>query len=382
MTQKRKKKILYVLTKSNFGGAQRYVYDLVAHLPSDTYEAVVAFGGVGDIGSDAGTLQTLLEEKHIRTAFIKNFARDIFLFKEVASLFELISLFIAERPDIVHVNSSKAGGLGAVAARLTGVRRIIFTAHGWPHQESRNWLARALIRFFSWLTVFFSHTTIVVSHNDKKTAPAWGMQGSIIPVHNGIACTVVLPTQQEARSLLQDVTGIDIPQNKPWVITVAEFTKNKNLHTLISAFTSVPDAILIVIGDGELAQELKSHTESLRLHDRVFFVGFVPHADTYLTAADVFVLPSRKEGLPYAILEAGHAAVPVVASNVGGIPEMIVQNETGILIDPHNPDTLKEGIITLTQNPEKAKELAANLKNKVEQEFSIEQMLEETIALY
>src|SRR4051812_14312990 len=120
MEQNTKKKILFVITKSNWGGAQKYVYDLASSLPKDSYESVVVFGG-------EGPLATRLQEAGIRTISVKSLQRDVNIFGDIKSLFELLSIFKREKADVVHVNSSKVGGLGAFAARCAGIPRIIFT---------------------------------------------------------------------------------------------------------------------------------------------------------------------------------------------------------------------------------------------------------------
>ena len=125
-----KKKILYVITKSNWGGAQSYVYTLATAAKDAGADVAVAFGGTGGAGATTGRLELELQKVGIRTVFVKSFMRDISFFKEFRVLGELVRIFKTERPDIVHLNSSKAGGIGALAARLAGVGRIVFTSHG------------------------------------------------------------------------------------------------------------------------------------------------------------------------------------------------------------------------------------------------------------
>src|SRR3989344_5707607 len=158
--QKTPKKLLFLITKATWGGAQRYVFDLATHLPSDQFDVTVAYG-------QGGKLQKMLGEKNIETYHIAALGRDIALFSDIASFFQIFRLLRQARPDVLHVNSSKAAALGALAARLVGVRRIIFTAHGWPFKEARNVIAAALIYLVSWFTAFLSHTTIVVSKTDE-----------------------------------------------------------------------------------------------------------------------------------------------------------------------------------------------------------------------
>ena len=158
-----KKKILFVITKSNWGGAQRYVYDLATALPKTEFDVSVVFG-------QKGRLAEKLEQAGIKTYNIVSLQRDVSLGADLKSFFELRRLFKTVRPNIVHLNSSKAGGVGALAARVAGVKKIIFTAHGWPFWEDRNLVARAVIWFFSWTTALLAHKPIVISDYDLRVA--------------------------------------------------------------------------------------------------------------------------------------------------------------------------------------------------------------------
>ena len=180
MEQSHKKKILFVITKSNWGGAQKYVYDLATSLPKELFDVTVVFGGTGPLAEQLSTAG-------IRTTSIPSLQRDVSIVGDVKSFFSLLSLFKKEKPHIVHVNSSKVSGLGALAGRLTSVPRIIFTCHGWPFNEERSLLSLWSIAFFSWLTVVLSHTTITVSGRDFSDGQKmpW-VKHKMCLVHNGI----------------------------------------------------------------------------------------------------------------------------------------------------------------------------------------------------
>src|SRR3989344_4224912 len=159
-----KRKLFFLITKSNWGGAQRYVYDLATHMPENLYDITVVLGAprVGSTEGGKGVLLERLHKKNIRTITIAELARDINLWEEIIVFWKLLRLFSRERPDIIHTNSSKMGGLSTVAGRIVFIRRVIFTVHGWPFQEERTGWQKSLIRFFSWLTVIFAHKTIVI----------------------------------------------------------------------------------------------------------------------------------------------------------------------------------------------------------------------------
>src|SRR3989344_6083287 len=157
----RSKKVLFLITKATWGGAQRYVYDLATHLDANKFQPSVAYGTAGKLSDD-------LLKAGVETYAIRSLGRDIALTSDIASFFQIIRCIKSIRPDVLHINSSKAAGLGALAGRLCGVPRIIFTVHGWPFKENRGSLFRILVYFVSWLTGVLSHSVIVVSRRDKE----------------------------------------------------------------------------------------------------------------------------------------------------------------------------------------------------------------------
>jgi glycosyltransferase involved in cell wall biosynthesis len=376
-----KKKILYVVTKSApWGGAQKYVYDLITHLPR-AWEAAVVLGG-------DGPLKERLDEAGVRTIQIKAFQRDINIWKECRVLIELVRILRHERPAVVHVNSSKAGGLGALAARLARVPNVVFTAHGWTFTEPRGWFARSLIAFFSWLTVCFSHITITVSHY-HRTKARWmpGVQKKLHTVHNGVESAEGFE-KTVARQQIAEYAHIPdgVWQHKMWVGTVSELHCNKGLPYLIYAAQTVleqyPNMIVVIVGEGEERAHLEEIIDRLSLRGSIFFAGNVPDAALYLKAFDIFTLTSLKEGLPYSILEAGQAGVPVIASGIDGIPEIIADMESGMLIKPKRPDEIGEALLYLLKHPEKRGEFGAALQKRVARDFSEEAMIRKTVAHY
>ncbi len=138
----------------------------------------------------------MLKEENVPIQAVPSLGRDVALFSDIASFFQLVKLLRAERPDVLHVNSSKAAALGALAGRIVGVPRIIFTVHGWPFKEDRNFFARGIIYFISWFTAVLSHATIVVSKRDEEIGKRmWFVSQKIHYVPLGIDPPVFLSRQ-------------------------------------------------------------------------------------------------------------------------------------------------------------------------------------------
>lgn len=323
----RRQKVLFVVTKGFFGGAQRYVYDLATHLPKDHYEVVVAIG-------TPGQLNEKLNSVSIATFPIQSLQRDIALHREFAALFELIRIFRYEAPDVVHLNSSKAGALGALAARLAGVRRIVFTAHGWPFAEKRNIFWKTLAWSASYTTAILSHRIICVSKRDLALARAMPFVArKAVLIHNGID----LSMQFSDGSLIRRV----FPSGARITGTIGELNRNKNHIALIEAAQKNPSMYVAIVGEGELRSALESRIREYHLEDRVKLFGFVPAAEV-LKGFDIFALPSKKEGLPYVLLEAKLAGLPIEAPRIGGIPDILNGTMADFSLDQMIERTIKQ----------------------------------------
>ncbi|MDE2021484.1 MAG: glycosyltransferase [Patescibacteria group bacterium] len=309
-----RRKILFVITKSNWGGAQRYVYDLAKGLPAEQFEVAVALGGTGETNAPAGLLAERLKEAAVRIIFLMSFTRDVYLSREFKAFLELLRVIKQERPDILHLNSSKAGGLGALAGRIAGVRNIIFTAHGFAHNEVRPFYERALIWIASWITILLAHRVIVLSNYELRRAPVIFSRRKMTVIYNGVHMPLQLDARERVRSAFPP--GVRITG------TVGELTRNKNQTALIEQAKDDPSMFVAIVGEGEEREHLEAKIKKYGLENRVKLFGFIP-ASEVLRGFDVFALPSLKEGLPYVLLEARAAGLPIVANRVGGVGEIL-----------------------------------------------------------
>jgi len=365
-------RILYGITKSNFGGAQRYVFDLACEAKRRGHEVAVLCGGQGELVSR-------LQSEDIRVVPLPSLNRNISLIKDVKEFISLIKILSRENPGVFHVNSSKMGGLGAVAGRLAGVGRIIFTAHGWEFNAPRPRWQKVLIKFFSWLIVFSSHETICVSEKTKKDIIDLPfIEHKIKIIHNGVD-KFELKERAEARKEL------GVADDELVVGTLAELHKVKGLDVLLQAWQVLSahnPGKLLILGRGEEQENLQNMAQQLDISDSIKFLGFVENARTLLSGFDIFVLPSRSEALPYAILESGYASLPTIASRVGGIPEIITNGDNGLLVEPENSSDLADTLQMFIRDVELRTRLGRNLKETISKNFSKNQMFEKTFASY
>ena len=382
MTNTARKKILFLITKSTLGGAQRYVYDLALALDTELFDPIVIAGG-------DGPLIDMLKEKGLKVYSLQSLKRDISFLDDLKAIFTLMRILRTERPAVLHINSSKAGLFGSVAGRLCGVRKIIFTAHGWAFNEDRSSWQKTALKALHWVSILLSHTTIVVSHGTKAQMDWPWIQHKMRVIHIG-RDSAPLVSQDDARGMIemqvQDTTARLIDYHEDlWLGTIAELHPTKRLNRAIDAVSALvhdhKNLRFIIIHDGQLRDQLKAQVRDLGLEKHVFFTGTIPDAARLLPAFDMFVLPSKSEAFPYVIIEAGHAQLPVVATAVGGVPDIITDNHNGLLVPPDDTPALTRAVRYLIEDPQLRQRLAHE-HHEVTSQYTLAKMVSETEALY
>ena len=386
-----RKKILYLITKSVWGGAGKYVYELALAAKERDFDVAVAAGG-----QDA--LAQKLQEKNVRYFDVAGLQRDVAFLKPFISGIVLLKILFKFKPDIVHANSPQAAGIGGIALFIyrlfTWTLRVqaVYTIHGWAYHEARPERQNFLIRLFSKITCLFYQKIICVSEYDRLSALQFKISPAhkLITIHNGIDPQNLnfLSHEEALQKLLgsnpRELRGFD--PRKPVIGSVGEFTKNKGQKYLIEALGILKKSGKgfrgLIVGWGEEEQNLESRIKDLELKNEVRLITGLSPAAPYLKAFDIFILPSVKEGLPYTLLEAGLAELPVVATSVGGIPEIIENEKTGLLVNPANSEELSKAVLRLIDDENLRKKLGQNLRQKILKSFLKEKTLECTFALY
>jgi glycosyltransferase involved in cell wall biosynthesis len=385
-------KVLILITKSNMGGAQRYTYDLATNLPKNKYEIEVLAGG-------NGPLIEKLNQAGIKALGSLPVERDVKILGDIKVFFKLIKILREKKPDILHVNSSKIGGLGALAGRIVGIRRIIFTAHGWAFNENRTLISKLVIKFLHWMTICLSHATISVSESLESQMKNWPyIHNKITVVHNAIRPQAIF-SKTHARNELgklhprldQIIKSTNI-KNLIVIGSVGELHHIKGYKYALEAIKNLKEnfkiknpskkIIYIVMGEGEERKKMEEDINNLDINDSVLLLGNVPLAFQYLRAFDFFLMPSISEGLPYVLLEAGMAGLPVIATSVGGIPEIIEDMKSGVLIQSKKSKEIEHALEFFITHPKTPKEYSKELNDNVLKNFSIEQMIAHTREVY
>lgn len=370
--------VLFVITKSVWGGAQKYVHDLARALLSRGFRVGVAAGG-------KDTLYEKLRAHSIPYRDIGYFQRDIAFIKDIAAGIEMIRVLLRARPHVIHASSPKAAGIAGMAAflcrPLTFFRytpTMIMTVHGWTFHENRPTLQLFFIRLFSRLTALLYHRIIVISRADyhaalrNRVAPA----RKLVLIPHGIdAAAYAFFSRDEARHALPHA----IANASLLIGSIGEWTANKNYSALIEAAKIIAnknsDARFVLFGWGEQKNLLGNLIKQHNLAHHVFLIEGVTDAARYLKAFDIFALPSIKEGLPYVLLEAQCAGIPIVATAVGGIPE-IVNKANGILVQPNRPDLLADAILSINHK------MPSNHNEQHNPVRTLDDMIADTIRCY
>ena len=372
-----KTKILYVITQTEWGGAQKYVFDLATSLEAKNCQIYVAVGRNGD-----RALIERLRAENIEVIELKHLVRSISPTHDIFAIFELRRVYKQIKPDVVHLNSSMAGFIGSMANIMFGkiVPKVIYTAHGWVFNEPMKFRKKLLYLDLEIISSWFKNSIICVSDFDRQTAIKYKITKAtkLVTIHNGLdsGATNFL-SSKESKSKL------NLPSDKIIIGTIANFYETKGLEYFIHSISELKNdnVIGVIIGDGKLRPELERQIKKLKIENQIILLGKHADAAKYLKAFDIYVSASVKEGFPYAILEAMASGRPIVATHVGGVPEMI-NNSNGILVEAKNAKSLAEKIKFLIDNAEIADALAEQAEKDVSEKFSKEMMIKKTFELY
>jgi len=355
-------RLLIVITLAEIGGAQTYVAGLLPAL-SDSFEVTVAAWGPGPL-IDACRANDIpfVPLRHVR--------RPLSPVHDLLGLFELIGLMRRLRPQIVHANSSKAGVLARLAAAATRVPIRIFTVHGWAFKAHSGLAARLYLaadRLMRPLTTM----TICVSETER----AAGLAMRTCRAER----TTVIRNAVELQPARPEPAG-----GPPLVLGVGRLKAPKDFGTLVHAMALLPtdSCRLRVAGDGPERTALSEEIQALGLAGTVELLGDRDDVAELLRRSHVFVLSSRSEGMPMSVLEAMATGVPVVASAVGGLPELVVEEETGLLVEPGDEKALAGAIASLLDDPELRRKLGSAGHARARDLFDLEHWRREHIELY
>jgi len=281
----------------------------------------------------------------------------------------LRKIFAKLQPDVVHTHQVGPLFYGAPAARRAGVPLVVHTEHGKVYGERlrSRWLGRIGGRH---VHRFFCLTEDLAAEvGSCRIVP----RAKLRVITNGIDLSR-FDESAEKETLRR---SLGLPVGIPLVGTIGRLAEVKSQDVLIRALARVrgqrPDVELVIVGDGPLKQNLQTLTDRLGMRSSVHFVGYRPNPEDYLCALDVFALSSSAEGMPQTVMEAAAAGVPIVATRVGGLPEIIEHGKTGLLCPPGNDAELASGLLQLLADPARARDMSYEAKKRA-RKFDVRRM--------
>jgi glycosyltransferase involved in cell wall biosynthesis len=327
----RRPRLLLVITLTERGGAQSYIASLLPAI-AERFETTLAAHGYGPLSDAASAVGVhFVSLRHLRRAL--NPCQD------ALGLVELVRLIRRRRPDILHASSSKAGVLGRVAAGLTGVPIRIFTVHGWAFAAYTGVPGR-LYRWAERSMLPLTSATICVAEYERLAGIA------------ARACraeqTVVIPNAVDVRALPRVVPSGGVVE----LISVGRLREPKDFITLARALARLQHGSFraSVVGDGPDRSKIEAELAQLGLSESVRLLGDRSDVPQLLAQSDIFVCSSRSEGMPVSVLEAMAVGLPVVASAVGGVPEIVDDGRTGLLVAPGATAPLADALAGLIRD--------------------------------
>jgi glycosyltransferase involved in cell wall biosynthesis len=281
-------------------------------------------------------------------------------------------LFRRLKPDVVHTHQLATLLYGGAAARLLRVPVVIHTEHGRERYCTR-FQTRVLGRIAGSFCDIFYCLTADMANEVKAAAVVTGRKVRVI--QNGIDMSAFTEPVFDGDVVRR---SLGVPAEAPLVGTVGRLTEVKRQDVLIRAFAAArqkyPAARLVLVGDGPLLADLRALAAELGVADAVHFAGYQQHSGPWLKAMDVFALTSRSEGMPQAVIEASVMGLPVVASHVGGLPEVIEDGVTGILFQAGDDAAVAAALVDLIADPQRRAKMGAAARARVEARFDVRRM--------
>jgi glycosyltransferase involved in cell wall biosynthesis len=338
---------LHIITRIDVGGSSENTILSVTRMPPEEFVCGLVSGWTKE---PSPGIARCLVERNIQWALVPALRREIHPLRDLCALRALRRQIREGRPKIDHTHTSKAGFLGRLAARLEHVPHIIHTPHG--HVFGGYFSPAATRVFIGMERLAARWTDRIVTLTDAEAAQH---------LAHGIgrrAQFVTIPSGVDLENIASAVPA-RLASHGPVIGTVGRLTSIKGHQHLIDAVPEIlrrcPAAHVVLVGDGELRQALAERTHRLGVDSHVIFTGYREDISALIAGMDVFVLPSLNEGMGRVLIMAMALGKPIVASRVGGVPELLGQGEAGLLVPPADSRALADAICTLLADPVRVK---------------------------
>ncbi len=377
-------RVLRVIARMNIGGPAYHVSLLSGRIDRERYATLLAHGA---IGAGEASFEDLAAKEGCIVAPIATLGPEVQPVSDLRALLDLARIVRRFRPDIVHTHTAKAGTLGRLAASIAVRPRplVVHTYHGHVLEGHFGPTATAVYRGIERLLARISDRLVGVSQATVDDLVRLGIapRESFRVVRLGLDLERFRTVSSSDGEALRRQIGVD--PDELLVSCVCRLVPHKNVDLLIRAVARVregrPDVRLMVVGDGEHRPELERLVASLELGDAVTFVGYMQDVAPVAAASDIAALTSYSdEGTPVSLIEAAAAGVPAVATDIGGVAE-VVTPETGFVVDSQDEDAVVAALERLADDPELRAAMGARAREHVKG-YHVERLLADIDALY
>ncbi len=378
-------RVLHVITRMIIGGAEWNTFYTVQYLNRQRYTPLLATGP--ETGSE-GSLIEATEAMGVPVHLVPDLIREIDPKRDFKALVQLVRLYRQLEVDIVHTHTSKAGILGRLAGRLARVPVIIHTVHGFAFQANIPRWQKRLYILLERMAGRWSDALIFISRPLMVEAGKLGI-GDPRTYHyipSGIDLRAFQNGSNNGNRLVRR-QQLGLQEHVPVIGTISRLVRDKGLELLLEAAARLKakglEFHMVWVGDGPIRSELERRARELGVADRLFITGMCTDVPEWISCFDLFVLPTLWEGMGRVFLEAQAAGVPVIGSCVGGVPDVVLDGTTGILIPPGNVDTLTEAVeklLTQTELRRRMGRMAAQFA--AEERFQVEFMVRKIEEVY
>jgi glycosyltransferase involved in cell wall biosynthesis len=376
-------RILRVITRLNIGGPAIHAILLARDLNDgvDFQSTLVT----GLPARHEGDMADLARANDVEPIALPQLGREISPLDDVVALKTMVRLVRQLKPDVVHTHMAKAGTVGRLAAMLCGVPLIVHTYHG---HVFHSYFGRRKTQMFVAIEralALRTHRIVTVGDSQRAEIASYGVApiGKIEPIRLGLELGPFLRAETYAGGLRGE---LGLPSDRPMVGIVARLVPIKAHEDFLSAAVAlrarVPNATFLVIGDGERRVELEAIAQRLGLGNAVRFLGWRRDLPRVYADLDVVALSSHNEGSPVSLIEALAAARPVVATAVGGVPEVVVDGQTGLTVPPSQPAALASAIERLLSDRALAERLGAAGRRHVYPRYDSSRLVADMRKLY
>lgn len=369
-------RLLYCITKLELGGAQKQLLSLLGRLSKDKFEIFVFTADEGYLLNDALSLPGV---KVKSSNFLK---RPINPFKDILALIEIYRFIKQNKIDIMHTHSSKAGILGRIAAKLAKTKYIFHTVHGWSFNDFQPFLLRKCYIGLERICAKLSDKIIVVSIHDKEK----GLKNRIGEESKYALIRYGVDFEEFKKPAENSKEGLGIGPQEMVVTNISCFKPQKSCldfielaHSVSRRFSNVK---FLLVGDGVLRKKIERLIHKLGMQKQVILTGWRRDISAILSATDVLALTSLWEGLSIAVLEAMSAGKPVVATDTGGVKEVIVEAENGFVVKLRDTRQMAQRIIQLLKDDGLRKNMGERSQNLLGTGFRVESLIRSHQDLY